>query len=452
MPSTPILSLIFPKLSATLPYPHLGIPTLVSHLAAHGHKDVLQLDLNSLGRSMPWDSVVGSSLVGISIAYPEQLDSALSAARRIRNQNPNVMVIAGGSTVTARINSLIGNPSFTIFNGLVAGDGEEPLRMILERVQQNSQDLSEIPNCHFRVGDSFVPPPSQFLMTPDQYPTPLFPMMHYDMLPIRMAKGCFWRKCTFCTYKSVFDGYRRPSLNVAIRQIEELSAQYGTRRFILIDDAIPAKILKELADTLVQRGIQVEWDCSAVFDKKFCDPSVADSLVRGGCRKIYFGFESVNARVLALMGKMNNPQVVLKILENLSGAGIHCHLNVMIGFPTETKAEAQETIAFLLGNRQIYGNFHAQTFSLEEESDVFRHPEQFGILRVKEDACQETSARVGYDFDCASGMKGTQRRYMTMKCQLAYRKPSVSLPSYLRRKMELYGYAVRHPIGVVLNR
>jgi radical SAM superfamily enzyme YgiQ (UPF0313 family) len=396
--------------------------------------------------------MIASSLVGISIAYPEQLFSALSLAYGIHSKNPKVMIIAGGSTVTARIHSLIRNRDYTIFNGLVAGDGEEPLRTIAERVQQDSRDISGIPNCYFRTDHSFVPPSSEFVMTPDKYETPKFPMRRYNELPIRMAKGCFWHKCAFCTYRSVFDGYLRPNIQVAVRQVEELSARHETKRFMIVDDAIPAETLKTFADTLMLRGIQVDWECSGVLEKKFCDPAVADSLVRGGCNTIFLGFESANARVLRLMGKMHDPQTALAILKNLSGAGIHCHLNTIIGFPSETWSEAQETIDFLRRNRRIIGSFHAQTFSLEEGSDVYRYPERFGILRIREGACQGPGTRMGYDFDCVSGMNTTQRRFMTLNCQLAYRKKGVLLPYYLKGKLQLCTYAVRHPLGMLLNR
>jgi len=444
--------LVHPELAAQLPYPHLGIPSLVAYLAANGHADVGQLDLSSPGSTPPWDLLTASALVGISIAYPQQLVSGLSLARRIRSANPNAMIIAGGSTVTARIHSLIKTRDLRVFDGLVAGDGEEPLRMICERVKQNSRDLSGVPNCYFRTDHGFVPPSSTFLMTPDQYPTPRFAMRQYGRLPIRMAKGCFWRKCVFCTYRSVFDGYLPPSIEAGVRQIQELSARHGTRRFVIIDDGVPARILKAFADTLVQRGIKVDWDCSAIFDRGFRDPAVAQSLARGGCRTIFFGFESANVRVLRLMGKINDPQTVLAALTNLSSAGIRCHLNVIIGFPSETRPEAQETIDFLRQNRRLFGNFHAQTFCLEERTDVYRTPEKFGVLRIGEEACEELSGRVGSEFACVTGMNGTQRRFMTLKCQVAYRKEGMSLAGYLRRKLELYAYAARHPLGMLLNR
>jgi anaerobic magnesium-protoporphyrin IX monomethyl ester cyclase len=452
MNPSPAPVLVFPEIASPLPYPHLGIPALIAYLAERGHEDVVPVDLNSIDRSACGELLRASPFVGISIAYPEQLEPARSLAERIRASSPRGVIVAGGSTLTARIDTVVMDPRSLAFDVLVAGDGEEPLVEILDRVRGNSRDFSGIPNCYVRVGRSFVPPSSRFVMEPERYPTPRFPPIRHEALPVRMGKGCFWRKCTFCTYKAVFDGYLRPSIEVAIKQIEELRGRHGTGRFVLVDDAIPAKTLQGLADRLVERGIEVAWDCSAVFDKKFRDPSVAESLARGGCRTIYFGFESANPRVLGLMGKMNEPGTVFRILENLSRAGIHCHLNVMIGFPTETREEAQETIDFLRRNRRIFRNFHAQTFSLEEGSQIHRDPGRFKIVRLWGETDVRTGARSGFEFECSQGMTGAARRFMTMKCQLAYRKPGMSIPEYLWKRMRLYAFGGLHPRSVFLDR
>jgi radical SAM superfamily enzyme YgiQ (UPF0313 family) len=377
----------------------------------------------------------------MSLVYPEQVPSSLALAQLLKERNPHLLLIAGGPMVTIGAQRYIKREEFLHFDALVVGDGEEPLLQLVSQIDSGTIALHRLSNCYYKQNNSFAFSGSTYICRPEEYRTPVFPPSAYSKLPLRISKGCYWRKCSFCTYRTIFDGYIPGRVERAVGHIMKLQAKYGVRKFILVDDAVPPKVLKDLSCRLIGANVDIEWDCSAIFDKKFQNPDVPKALFGAGCKTIFFGFESANERILTLMGKPNNREDVLAILRNLSTHGVWAHLNVMIGFPTEETHEAQETIRFLKKYKNLYGNFSLQKFSLEEHSEVHKAPERFGIRSIKQTAERNISARIGLEFETERGMNAKQRHYMAMKGSLAYRRQSISRLGYLKGKLECAKYA-----------
>ena len=487
--------LLFPP-THPLPYPHLAIPALVSYLHRHAYENVAQLDLSRrytmtgktpkhdvLQRhSTPEDRSLLSDqnllqshraarkgdpstlrefiqsvaqdprtrLVGLSLVYPQQMNVALAIARDIKRARPDLTVVAGGPLVTIAVVDGKSHYALRDFDALIAGDGEAALLAIAQQLSSGPVDFSTVPNCHFMRDGRYVFSGQTFVMHPRDYTTPVFQDASFETAPLRMSKGCYWRRCVFCSYKTLFDGYLAPDVPNTLQQVKDLN-ETGARHFIFVDDAIPATVLLQFAKALIGAGVKVAWDCSAIFDARFGDPDVAAVLAAAGCGTIYFGFESANERVLELMGKANKLPDVRRILAALTRSGICCHLNVMVGFPTESMEEAQETIDFLKRHRGMYGNYSLQRFSLEKMTDVFEHPERFGITEICEKADENVSARIGVQFQTASGMNAEQRHYMALKGWAAYKKDDTRTWQYLRRRLECFEYLLLNHRQIVMR-
>jgi radical SAM superfamily enzyme YgiQ (UPF0313 family) len=182
-----------------------------------------------------------------------------------------------------------------------------------------------------------------------------------------------------------------------------------------------------------------------VFQEELASPETGRLLSQAGCRTIFFGFESAVPRILGLMRKMNRMETVLRILDNLTRSHISCHLNVIVGFPTETMEEAQETLDFLRKRRELYGNYSLQRFSLERGTQIFKSPAEYGISRILDvEDRTNVSTREGLLFDTAFGMNAAQRQYMALKGQVVYRKPTVPMRVHVARKLGLVRYFLRH--------
>ena len=81
------------------------------------------------------------------------------------------------------------------------------------------------------------------------------------------------------------------------------------------------------------------------------------------------------------MNKNCNISESLKVLKETHKAGINVQINIMFGFPTETRRDFNRTLEFLKMARPYIATVLAsQSFcTLEKETYLWKHPERFGI-------------------------------------------------------------------------
>jgi radical SAM superfamily enzyme len=200
---------------------------------------------------------------------------------------------------------------------------------------------------------------------------------------------CYWGKCSFCSINSRFTSEKRvENLNeYAVQKIDDLIVDIkkteGLFSMVFTDEAIEASILIYFAEQLLKYKIDIKWSVRSRFSDKFT-LDLCKILARSGLRFLGFGLESVNQRILQLMNKRERkyPKEELNnIFENCDRVGINAHAYFIIGFPSETKKETDETLEFIdyqLKNRK-YFTYSANVFYLMKGSDVYNRPEKYNI-------------------------------------------------------------------------
>ncbi len=205
---------------------------------------------------------------------------------------------------------------------------------------------------------------------------------------------CHWHKCTFCVINSAHtsedvcatvDGEAKSHVESLVRHLRSVG------RFcylILTDEAIACEVMCHFAEQVIAHDIRVSWIARARVSDEFT-PEVCEVLARSGLRSIMFGVESVNDRIVRLMNKRDrlySTGEIEAILDNCERSGISPHVFCLFGFPSETKREADETAAFVERNlaARPFFTFSANRFALMRGSEVYRHPEAYGIEILNE--------------------------------------------------------------------
>jgi len=110
--------------------------------------------------------------------------------------------------------------------------------------------------------------------------------------------------------------------------------------------------------------------------------------------------------MLNLMNKGNTPENMLGVLKNMHNAGIQSILSCLIGFPTETKEEAWDSIRFLRDNRRYYYWVYIVHFGMI--SDMREHYEEYGIVDLDDSSLiryDDTGfVALGYPYRTTKGM------------------------------------------------
>lgn len=208
------------------------------------------------------------------------------------------------------------------------------------------------------------------------------------------SRGCPYR-CTYCLNHKIVDRYKEElgrnvknigffrfrSAEKMVAEIRGVLARYSNvGTFILDDDLFTQNVPHALAfcDLYERSGIGVPFVVNSHV--KQLDERVAEALARAGCRILKLGIESGSPRVRKEVLKRHMTQK--DILETVRGAErhrLHSSGFVMIGLPTETRAERWETVDVLAESR--IGRFRTSWFYPFPGTDSHRMTIEGGYLR-----------------------------------------------------------------------
>lgn len=350
-------------------------------------------------------------VVGISITSTSQLLSGLTLARLIKSANPDIHLTIGGSIFTKLIDNLLLGVDvfFSFVDSFVVFEGEHAL---LELVNQLSggKDLSRVPNLVYRkngkvaINEPFYIEDVNKLPTPDFHGLP-FGLYHSPrpVLPVQTSRGCYWGKCTFCNLHYDHRYYRPKGIDLIERDIRTLKERHDTNYFFFADECIPIPTLRRLVKVLP--GLDVRWIGGVRFEGGLTRELIRD-MHHAGCLKLVFGMESYSQRVLDLMKKGINRETVKRVLEDCLEEGVATHLYAIIGFPTETAAEAIETMNFVLENKRLVSSlgfsFLPCLYEMEKHSPITLNPGAYGLRRIMSPSRDDLS--LGYSYEVKEGL------------------------------------------------
>ncbi len=387
-------------------------------------------------------------LVGISIIHVGQVIAGLTLARLLREQYPHLHICIGGSVFTRHSDILKNKQALfeKIFHSIIQFEGELPLRRLIEQLQSGGS-LNEVPNLTYLDRGQVVTnlkseslPYSQLVRpTFDQLPLDKY-LMPYPVLPYMASRGCYWGKCTFCTHSHIYDSYYRKENEERVAlDLDYLGKRYGTRYFTFSDEAISPNAFKRMSYSLLKHKV----DMKALGMIKFEADSVETEdlfkdVFNAGFIMLFFGLESANDRILSIIDKGCDQKTEKTVLANSSRAGIWNHLYLFFGFPTEERAEAEDTIRFTVeqGERGtgIVHSVGQSTFTLEKDSAIYHNPEKFSVDRILHDPDRDMA--IIYDYEIKKGMPREEimEVYEQFDRVLEEQFPSRKIWNYLSRE------------------
>lgn len=329
------------------------------------------------------------SLVGISVSSVHQFIAAMTLARLLRKTMPHIHVVVGGKHMLRIQDKLLQHPFFFThyFHSAVLHEGEVPLATLAESIGKGEEPgpipgVVSMRNGTLSMAPVEPPPPLEELPNPDfsdvNWSLYLVPRPY---APLRMSRGCYWGRCTFC----IRYGTERVDFLAPKKVVEEmarLEALYGVRDFTVNDDCMPPEYWEELACEILSNKLKVSMLIWAKPVSGFTLKRLR-KMAEAGVKQIRWGVESAHPRVLGLMRKGTTLAAMTKVLSQASEAGIWNHGCFILGFPTETREEAQATLDFLASHRGIINSFILYPFVLYEHTHIFRHREEFGIVDLK---------------------------------------------------------------------
>ncbi|MFQ5686218.1 MAG: B12-binding domain-containing radical SAM protein [Candidatus Scalindua sp.] len=377
-------------------------------------EDELENPYRDLFKEYMLDSIVSQEpgLVGISVTATSQVMPAFTLARLLKEVNRGIHITMGGSVFTKLIDNLQDNHTlFELVDSFIVFEGEHALLGLIEQLD-GKKDFSKVPNLVYREGDQIrVNEPFHIedinsLTTPDYDGFPLDQYLSpMRVLPLQGSRGCYWRKCTFCNLHIDNLKFRLRNLDLVLEDIEKLKKKYNTEYMFFSDECMPVKQLENLSSRLIEDGNDIKWMAGVRFDKGLTK-DVLNKAGDAGCLKMVFGLESSNKRVLSLMDKGIETEITRNIIDYCLDTDIAVHMYVIVGFPSETREEALETLDFVTSNKRYMESKGASClaclFELEKHAPIMRDPGKYGLAKIGHPKQDDLS--LGFFYETNEGM------------------------------------------------
>ena len=206
---------------------------------------------------------------------------------------------------------------------------------------------------------------------------------------IMAGRDCWWRKnggCTFCAWTILYPKFRVREVKDVLDEIGELIEKYGVKE--IFDDTGTFPVgdwLREFGSGVIERGYQkkVKFGCNMRFGA--LKKKDYELMARAGFRLILYGLESANQETLDRLNKGIKVNRVEEELKVVKAVGLEPHVACMVGYPWETKKEAEKTINFCkkLFSSNLIDSLQATVIIPYPGTRLFAEAEKEGWLKTK---------------------------------------------------------------------
>jgi len=176
------------------------------------------------------------------------------------------------------------------------------------------------------------------------------------------GRDCWWGRCTFCSWTTLYPGehFRVMSVERALNELGHIIENYPVRE--IMDDSGTFPVgdwLRNFCLGMIERGYnkRVRINCNMRFNSGLAADDY-QLMGKAGFRFILYGLESANQETLDRINKNLKVEQIEPQLKMAKKAGLNPHPTTMIGYPWETREDAERTLNFA---REMFKKGYADT-------------------------------------------------------------------------------------------
>jgi radical SAM superfamily enzyme YgiQ (UPF0313 family) len=284
--------------------------------------------------------------VGIT-SMTAEFPSACAVARIVREERSGIPIIIGGVHPTLVPEEVIGHD---LFDYVVIGEGEETAAALFNVLGSGGNPETVAGITYRHEGSAVRTYERPLIENLDSLPLPSYrglidrqAHIPADLGGVITSRGCPYL-CLYCASKSLWT--RRVRVRSVERVLEEISGLYrdGVRLFRLQDDTFTINKDRVRIFCYGMKAFpDARWSCDTRVD--LLDDDLARGMRTAGCYQVNVGIESGSERIRSKFAKSVDIPRARKLVRTLQRYGIRVTTYFMTGFPTETGAELDETLA-----------------------------------------------------------------------------------------------------------
>jgi len=365
------------RLPRTLP---LGLMSIAAYLRQRWEGDVaiqivdLRVRPRDLAQVQAEMAAFRPDVIGIT-ALSLEARVAHEMLALARETCPGAVTLLGGPYPTATPELALADQALDY---AVLGEGEETTAELLEALAEGT-DVGQVAGLAYRgaQGDVTHTAPRAPILDLESLPWPAYDLVdmeaYFDQLhthlspqqaharyaPVFTSRGCPYR-CIYCQH--MFGRrirYRSPEGVLA--QVRHLVDTYGVREIHFEDDSfnVDMERAKRIFDLLAEAGLGLRIAFpNGVRADRVDEPFMAKAKA-AGVYSIAFGIESASPRILSMIHKSLSMEAVTAAIDLADRYDIWSIGFFMLGFPSETRAEMEQTIDFAARSRLTTASIHS---------------------------------------------------------------------------------------------
>lgn len=280
-------------------------------------------------------------VVGIT-AMTMNIRGAVQLARAVKENFGEVCyTFLGGSHVSADPGI---TDRFPFFDFAVIGEADKTFPQLVKEIVQGCKRPKGIIRGEIPLDLDEVAFPSRHLIDWNHYKS----RRGFWANAIMATRGCPF-KCIFCSIPAISKNFRARSPKLVVKEMEEACKVNGIKTFVFIDDIFTLRkdYVIKLCKEIEKSDFQFEWE--AQTRANLVDDEVLKEMKKAGCYKIIFGIESGNEMIRnKIISKNTLDKEIQKANELCWKNRIAPDWYLMLGFPTESLKEINDTINFPL--------------------------------------------------------------------------------------------------------
>ena len=329
-------------------------------------------------------------VVGFSVTFEDQALAAFRCASMIKKIYPKIHITFGGAWISITMEKLKNPLLFNILDSIILYDGEVPLLCLIKELVRKTPDYGKVPGIIYIEKNKIriIPPAKPLDM--ETLPPPDFSCISLDKYPFeksmislsyRTSRGCNWRKCIFCSYNSGFAcHHQQAGADYVFKCLKHIREQTGIFSFAFMEENSDPIVLENLSRYIIDSKNAYFW----VTNIKLHPNLTMERCMlykKAGCRRLGFGIETYNDRLLKFIGKGLNIKTIDYSISNLAWAGISSMAYMMVGLPTETEKEAVDSYKSILNfkNNHLLTTYQYSALELLPGAEITNNPDKFGI-------------------------------------------------------------------------
>lgn len=261
---------------------------------------------------------------------------------------------------------------------VISPEGEAALTEIISALKEN-QPYDQIKNIVYQTANGYICNPIQ----PEKNSLEENPVEWEQFknslgrqVEMRSSKSCPFR-CSFCIIPELEGQYQYVPVEMVERDLTMLHHTGTVDKFFFIDDTfnVPPERFKDILRMMIKNNYRFQW--GSFLRCQFLDRETVELMKESGYKLAFLGIESGNQQILNNMNKHVTVEGLQAGIRLLNEYEIDSVCSIIIGFPGETIATAQDSLRFVEESRPTFCSIN--TWYAYPGTPIFREREKYQL-------------------------------------------------------------------------